>query len=442
MFHHDHRCRRGTGAVEARHADQARMEGTNDVRRHIAAAAFVKADDGNPTEVGLPVGAVVVPVPASHRPVGQQGAISRDVNHIRQHPAGGACPDHATCIAVRSHLSGALVAGHAGIHTGLQGIAPTGHGPVLQQGTGLCNVPPALGQIRGVHLGAEVNERQIHTHLVHGIQLFTPVEEGMIGVPTLHEAFVGADAGRGHVADSRCCDELCDVPRLPIQFKRIRVDVERVAEPLNGRARSGGWCGRQATAVAERTLGVWAPAVHLLVVGGVAQQGARPLVEIADLDLDRHPTGGQADAHRRGRGRDGVAAVAQTTDRFVAPAGEAAVEDGASGGLAHGEGSGAVGIVFVLQIDAVIWVGHDVAVFADQAHAVQRNGTGLSPTAIWPDVRGADQSHGIVIGLNVPLHQWRVVQVRQGGVRMRTSDFLDLEVVFRKGCGQRRTRRV
>ena len=254
----------------------------------------------------------------------------------------------------------------------------------------------------------------------------------MIGVPTLHESLVRTDAGRGHEVDSRCCNKLCDVPWLPVQFKRIRVDVKRIAEQLNGRAWSGGWRGRQSTAVAKGALGVWTPAVHPLVVGGVAQQGARPLVEIADLDLDRHPTGGQADAHRRGRGRDGAAGVAQPADRFVAPAGEAAVEDGTGGGLAHGEGGGAVGIVFVLQIDGKTRVGH-VVVFADQAHAVQRNGTGLTHQSIGSHVRGANQCHGIVIGLSVPLHQRRVDQVSQGSVRMRTSDFRNTEVVLQNG---------
>ena len=254
----------------------------------------------------------------------------------------------------------------------------------------------------------------------------------MIGVPTLHEAFVGADARRCLGVDFRRRDELCDVPWLPVQFKRIRVDVKHVVQQMNGRAWSGGWRGGHSATVAERTLGVWTPAVHPLVVAGVAQQGACPLVEIADLDLDRHPTGGQADAHRRGRGRDGAAAVAQTADRFVAPAGEAAVEDGTGGGLAHGEGSGTVGIVFILQVDAKTWVGH-VVVFADQAHAVQRNSTGLTHQSIGPHVRGANQCHGIVIGLSVPLHQRRVVQVRQGGVRMRTSDFSNTEVVLQNG---------
>ena len=407
------------------------MEGTNDFVRPVVLGAFVEANDGDATKVGLPMGAVVARAPASHGAVGQQSAVSRNVNRIGQHTAGGPSPDHATCIAVCTHSSG-TVPRHAGIHTGTGGIAPTGDGSVLQQGTGLWFGVEELSQIRGVHLGPEIDEGQVLAHLVHGIQRFTPVKESMIGVPTLHEAFVGADARRCLVVDSRRRDELCDVPWLPVQFKRIRVDVKHVAQQMDGRARSGGWRGRQATAVAERTLGVWTPAVHPLVVGGVAQQGARPLVKIADLDLDRHPTGGQADAHRRGRGRDGVAAVAQTTDRFVAPAGEAAIEDGARGGLAHGEGSGAVGIVFVLQIDAVVRVGHEVAVFADQAHAVQRNDTGLTRPSIWPDVRGADQSHGIVTGLSVPLHQRRVVQVRRGGVRVRTSDFRNTEVVLQQ----------
>ena len=379
--------------------------------------------------------AVVVCGPASHGAVGQQSAVSRNVNRIGQDTARGACPNNATRIAVCTHLSG-TVPRHAGINTRTAGMAPTGDGSVLQQGTGVfIGAVVVLGQIRSVHLGPEIDEGQIFAHLVHGIQRFTPVKEGMIGVPTLHEAFVGADARRSLGVDPRRRDELCDVPWLPVQFKRIRVDVKHVAEQLNGRAWSGGWRGRQSTAVAERTLGVWTPAVHPLVVAGVAQQGARPLVEIADLDLDRHPTGGQADAHRGGRGRDGVAAVAQTADGFVAPAGEASVEDGAGGGLAHGEGRGAVGIVFILQIDAVIRVGHDVAVFADQAHAVQRNGTGLRlpKRVVWPHVRGANQCQWIVIGFSVPFHQRRVVKVSQGSVGMRTSNFSDTEVVLQNG---------
>ena len=421
-----------TTAIEARHANQARMEGTNDFARPVVVAAFVKADDGNATKVGLPMGAVVARAPASYGAVGQQSAVSRNVNRIGQHTAGGPCPDHATCIAVCTHPSG-TVPRHAGIHTGTGGIAPTGDGSVLQQGTGLCFGVEELSQIRGVHLGPEIDEGQVLAHLVHGIQRFTPVKESMIGVPTLHEAFVGADARRCLVVDSRRRDELCNVPWLPVQFKRIRVDLKHVAQQMNGRGRSGGWRGGHSTAVAKGALGVWTPAVHPLVVAGVAQQGARPLIEIADLDLDRHPTGGQADAHRRGRGRDGVAAVAQTTDRFVAPAGEAAVQNGTGGGLAHGEGSGAVGIVFVLQIDAVVRVGHEVAVFTDQAHAVQRNGTRLTRHSIQPNVWSADQSHGVVIGLSVPLHQRRVVQVRQGSVRVRTSDFSNTEVVLQNG---------
>ena len=215
----------------------------------------------------------------------------------------------------------------------------------------------------------------------------------MIGVPTLHEAFVGADARRCLGVDFRRRDELCDVPWLPVQFKRIRVDVKHVVQQMNGRAWSGAWRGGHSAAVAERTLGVWTPAVHPLVVAGVAQQGARPLVEIADLDLDRHPTGGQADAHRRGRGRDGVAAVAQTADRFVAPAGEAAVQDGTGGGLAHGEGGGTVGIVFVLQIDAKTWVGHEV-VFRRPSPRRPAERHRFDPPLHPTPRQGADQSHG------------------------------------------------
>ena len=414
-------------AGEARHANPGRMDGANLPRWSIHGARFVKACDEGPPEVDLKMCTCVAACPTTHGAVRQQGTVAGNVDHISQHAAGGARPDHATRVAVRAH-PGSIVSRDAVVHTRGTGRTPTGHGPVLKQGAGVGVIE--LRQVRGVHLSTKVNEGQILPHFVLGIEVL-PIEESKVGVPTLHQAFVGTDARSVDVVEL-IGNELNDVPRLPVQFKRIRLDVERVVEPLNRRVRSGGWRGRQPTAVAERPLGVGTPAVHPLVVGGVAQQGARPLIEVADLDLDRHPTGGQADAHRRGRGRDGVAAVAQTTDGFVAPASEAAVEDRASGGLAHGEGGGAVGIVFVLQIDAVVRVGHEVAVFADQAHAVQRNGTGLSPTAIWPHVRGADQSHGIVIGLSIPLHQRRVVQVGRGGVRMRTTDFRHLEVVFRE----------
>ena len=92
------------------------MEGTNDFARPVIVAAFVKADDGNATKVGLPMGAAVARGPASYGAIGQQGAISRNVNRIGQHTAGGPCPDNATRIAVRTHLSG-TVPRHAGIHT-------------------------------------------------------------------------------------------------------------------------------------------------------------------------------------------------------------------------------------------------------------------------------------------------------------------------------------
>ena len=185
---------RGSTALEARHANQARVEGANHFGRSVVVAAFVKADDGDATKIRFPMGAVVVCGPASHGAVGQQGAVPRDVNRIGQDTARGPCPDNAARIAVRTHVFGA-VPRHAGMNTRTRGMAPTGDGSVLQQGTGLwIRVDGVLGQIRGVHLGPEIDKGQIFAHLVQGIQLFTPVEEGMIGVPTLHEALIGADA--------------------------------------------------------------------------------------------------------------------------------------------------------------------------------------------------------------------------------------------------------
>ena len=203
------------------------------------------------------------------------------------------------------------------------------------------------------------------------------------------------------------------------------MDVKRVVGELDGSGRGGGRRGGQAATVSEMSLGIRAPTVHLLVVAGVAQQGASELTVIADFNFDGHPTSREADCNRRCGGRDSGAAVTKTANGFVAPTRKGAVKDGTGGGFTDGKGRRAVGVILVKQVDGIILVGHDNRVFAHQAHAIHGDGTDLSA-----HVRGAHNGHVRVIRLSVMLAHGSVLSHDHGRTGHRTPYFRDAQPVF------------